>query len=160
MGFDRKQLKEATKSLYGFEGKRIEPVGSISLPVSFGSLQNVRIEYVTFDVVDMHYPYNAIFSRCLLNTFEVALHSAYLCLKVLALLGVISIHSSQKDARNTEHGFTPGHRNVNCLQEEEAKEQQDTSTAKSEANIVGKSAIESECETLDPRVPDKTVMIS
>jgi hypothetical protein len=40
MGFDRKQLKEASKPLYGFSGKRIEPVGSISLLVSFGSLRN------------------------------------------------------------------------------------------------------------------------
>jgi hypothetical protein len=40
MGFDRKQLKEATKMLYGFEGKRIKPVGSISFPVSFDNLQN------------------------------------------------------------------------------------------------------------------------
>jgi hypothetical protein len=45
-------------------------------------------------VVDMHYPYNAIFDICLLNTFEDALHSVYLCLKVPALLGVISIHGS------------------------------------------------------------------
>jgi hypothetical protein len=42
----------------------------------------------------MHYPYNAIFDRGLLNTFEAALHSTYLCLKVLVLLGIISIHGS------------------------------------------------------------------
>jgi hypothetical protein len=29
MGFNQKQLKEASKSLYGFGGKKIEPVGSI-----------------------------------------------------------------------------------------------------------------------------------
>jgi hypothetical protein len=34
MGFDRKQLKEPSKLLYGFGGKRIEPVGAITLPVS------------------------------------------------------------------------------------------------------------------------------
>jgi hypothetical protein len=34
MGFDRKQLKEAMKLLYSFGGRRIEPVGSIPLPVS------------------------------------------------------------------------------------------------------------------------------
>jgi hypothetical protein len=28
MGFNRKQLKEASKSLYGFIGRRIEPIGS------------------------------------------------------------------------------------------------------------------------------------
>jgi hypothetical protein len=95
--------------------RRIEPVGSISLPVSFGTLQNARTEYVTFNVVDMYYPYNAIFGRGLLNTFKAALYLAYLCLKVPASLGVISIHGSQKDARNIEQGFALGHRNVNYL---------------------------------------------
>jgi hypothetical protein len=42
MGFDRKQLKEASKPLYGFGGKRIKLVGSISLLVSFGSLRNAH----------------------------------------------------------------------------------------------------------------------
>jgi hypothetical protein len=42
MGFDRKQLKEEMKPLYDFGEKRIELVGSISLPVPFGSLQNAR----------------------------------------------------------------------------------------------------------------------
>jgi hypothetical protein len=164
MGFDRKQLKEATKPLYGFGGKRIEPLGSISLTVSFESLQNASTEYVTFNLVDMHYLYNAIFGKGLLNAFEATLHSAYVCLKVPALLGVISIHDSQKDARNIEQGFSPTHRNVNCLQEEEAEGRHDTSTPKSKASIVSKPAINQECEikrvSLDPRVPDKTVMIS
>jgi hypothetical protein len=80
------------------------------LPVSFGSLHNARTEYITFDVVDIHNPYNAIFCRGILNTFEVALLSAYLCLKVPTTLGVISIRGSQKDTRNIGQGFTPGHK--------------------------------------------------
>jgi translation elongation factor P/translation initiation factor 5A len=42
MGFDKKQLNEALKPLYGFSGRKIEPIGSISLPVSFDSLCNAR----------------------------------------------------------------------------------------------------------------------
>jgi hypothetical protein len=49
------------KSLYGFDGKRIKPIGVITLPVSFGTPKNPHTEYITFDVVDMLYPYNAIF---------------------------------------------------------------------------------------------------
>jgi hypothetical protein len=45
MGFSKKQLKEASKPLYGFSGKKIESVGSISLPVSFSTLSNARTEY-------------------------------------------------------------------------------------------------------------------
>jgi hypothetical protein len=42
MGFDWKQLKESSKPLYGFDGKRIEPVRAITLPVSFGTPKNPR----------------------------------------------------------------------------------------------------------------------
>jgi hypothetical protein len=106
MGLNKKQLKEAPKPLYGLEGRKIEPLGSISLPVSFSSLANAHIEYITFDVVDMSYPYNAIFRRGLLNTFKAALHSLYLYLKVPTTLGVISIHGNKKEARNIEQDFT------------------------------------------------------
>jgi hypothetical protein len=63
MGYDKKQLKELTKPLYGFGGKRIEPVGIITLLVSFDTPKNPRTKYIIFDVVDMLYPYNAIFGR-------------------------------------------------------------------------------------------------
>jgi hypothetical protein len=115
MGFDRKQLREPSKPLYGFGGKRIEPVGVITFPVSFGTAKNSRTEYITFYVVDMTYPYNAIFGRGLLNTFQAALHLAYLCLKIPATFGVITVFGSQQEARNIEKGFTPGHKNVHFL---------------------------------------------
>jgi hypothetical protein len=131
--------------------------------VSFDGLSNVRIKYITFDVVDMSYPYNAIFRRGLLNTFEAALHSLYLCLKVPATLGVISIHSSQKDARNIEHGFALGHRNINCLQDKKADNCSTTAKSESKGSPASKP-IKPKCEckrvALDPRVLDKTVMIS
>jgi hypothetical protein len=73
--------------------------------VSFGTPKNARTEYITFDVVDMAYPYNAIFGRGLLNTFEAALHSAYLCLKVTTTFGVITVFGSQQEARNIDKGF-------------------------------------------------------
>jgi hypothetical protein len=71
-------------------------------------------------MVDMPYPYNAIFGRSLLNTFEAALHSLYLCLKIPATMEVILVHDSKKDERNIEQSFALGHINVNCLQDEKA----------------------------------------
>jgi hypothetical protein len=82
------------KPLYGFGGRRIESVETITLLVSFGNPKNARTEFINFDVVDMHYPYNAIIGIELLITFEATFHLAYLCLKVPALLGVISIFGS------------------------------------------------------------------
>jgi hypothetical protein len=76
MGHNKKQLKESMNPLYGFSGKKIEPMGVTTLPISFGTPKNPCTEYITFDTTDMLYLYNAIFGRGLLNTFEAALHSA------------------------------------------------------------------------------------
>jgi hypothetical protein len=132
-GLNKKQLKETPKPLYDFGGRKIKPLSFISLPVSFSSLANSRTEYITFDVVDMSYPYNAIFGMGLLNTFEAALHSLYLCLKVPVALGVISIHGNKKEARNIEQGFVLGHRNVNCLQDEKAENRSSIARNENEA---------------------------
>jgi hypothetical protein len=106
------------KPLYGFSGKRIKPVGVITLPMSFGTMKNPCTEYITFDVVDMLYPYNAIFGRGVLNTFVAALHSRYLCLKVLATFGIIIVLSNQNEVRSIERCFTLGHKNVHFLRED------------------------------------------
>jgi hypothetical protein len=97
-GYDKNLLKEPLEPLYGFNGARIKPVGVITLPISFVTPKNPRTEDIVFDVVDMPYPYNAIFEQGLLNIFEAALHSAYLCLKIPATFGVITIFASQKEA--------------------------------------------------------------
>jgi hypothetical protein len=76
-----KHMKKPMKLLYNFSGNRIEPIDVITLPVSFGTPQNPRTEYITFNVVDMHYSYITILGRELLNTFEAALYSRYICLR-------------------------------------------------------------------------------
>jgi hypothetical protein len=118
ISYNKKQLKEPMKPLYGFGGKRIEPVGVITLPISFGTPKKLRTEYITFDGIDILYPYNTIFGWCLLNTFEAALHLGYLCLKVPTTFGIIIVFDSQKEARNIERGFAPGHKNVYFLRED------------------------------------------
>jgi hypothetical protein len=156
MGFNWKQLREPSKPPYDFGGKRIEPIGTITLPVSFGTPKNPHTKYITFDVVDMAYPYNAIFGRGLLTTFEATLHSTYLCLKVLATFGVITAFGSQQEVRNIEKGFTSGHKNVHFLREQQGQHE-------AQPLIEHKKFIEAEGEfkkvLLDLRVPDKTVCI-
>jgi hypothetical protein len=127
MGYDNKQLKEPTKPLYGFDDKRIEPIRVITLPVSFGTPKNPHTKYITFDVVDMLYPYNTSFDRGLLNIFKVALHLAFLCLKVSATFDVITVFDSQKEARNIDRGFTLEHKNVHFLREDTDQPEQPSS---------------------------------
>jgi hypothetical protein len=54
IGFDRKQLKQSMNPLYGFGGKWIEPVGVITLLVSFGTPRNPCTEFITFDVASKY----------------------------------------------------------------------------------------------------------
>jgi hypothetical protein len=161
MGYDRKQLKEPTKPLYGFGGKRIEPVGVTILPILFGSPKNSRTKYITFDVVDILYPYNAIFGRGLLHIFEATLHSAYLYHNVPGTFGVITVFGSQKEARNIECGFTSGHKNVHFMREDVDQPEQPLS--KQEISAEFKRAIEIKGDftrvSLDPRIPDRTMCI-
>jgi hypothetical protein len=161
MGYDKKQLKELTKPLYGFNGKRIKPIEGITFLVSFGTQKKPRTEYITFDVVDMLYPYNAIFRWGLLNTFEAVMHSAYLYLKVPATFGVITVFRSQKEAINIERNFALGHKNVHFLRED--TNQLEQPPPKQEISVEFKKAIKAEGDftrvALDPRVLDKIVCI-
>jgi hypothetical protein len=106
-------------------------------------------------MVDMPYPYNTIFGRGLLNTFKAVLHSAYLCLKVLATFDVIFVFSNQQEAKNIEKGFTPWHKNIRFLWEQSDQHGVEPPTEY-------KNIIEAEGEfkkVLLTQVPDKTVCI-
>jgi hypothetical protein len=58
--------------LQGFGGKPIKPVGKVSLPISFGDLDNARKETLTFDAVDIYHPYLAIY-RGFMKNFDVVI---------------------------------------------------------------------------------------
>jgi hypothetical protein len=90
-------------------------MGNIELPLSFGVAPNVRSEQVTFGIVDMVYPYNAIMGRGSINKFEATIHGLYLCMKILGPQGVITVYDNQQTALNIERDFVPGQRNIHCL---------------------------------------------
>jgi hypothetical protein len=71
---------------------------------------------VTFDVVDLYYPYNAIFGRGFANKFNIAIHMGYLCMKMSALHGTIIVHGSQKEARNIERAIYKSQGNINSIE--------------------------------------------
>jgi hypothetical protein len=85
---------------------QIAALGKISMLVTFGFVHNTRSEEVIFDIVDMEYPYNAIFGRITSNFFEAVLHLAYLCMKIPSTKGPISIHGSQKGAGRAKGSWT------------------------------------------------------
>lgn len=56
MNLDRRLLQPTEIPLIGFGGKRVNALGKISLPISFGDLNNPRTENITIDIVEMNYP--------------------------------------------------------------------------------------------------------
>jgi hypothetical protein len=79
----------------GFGGKLIKPVGKVSFPVSFGDIDNARTETLTFDVVDIYHPYLAIFGRGFMNKFDAVIRQQFLCMKIPAPKGVITVFGDQ-----------------------------------------------------------------
>jgi hypothetical protein len=106
IGISHSLLKPADNPLYGFGGKGTFPIGKIDLSLSFGTVPNERSEQITFDIVDMVYPYNAIMGRGSINKFEAAIPGPQ---------GMITVYGDQQVARNIERDFVLGQHNVHCL---------------------------------------------
>jgi hypothetical protein len=123
MNLSQHMLHPPEYPLQGFGGKPIKPIGKVSLPVSFGDLDNARTETLTFDVVDIYHPYLAIFGRGFMNKFDAVIRQQFLCMKIPAPKGVIIVFDDQQEARNIEKGHTSGQTNVYQLKSTEERKE-------------------------------------
>ena len=81
IGLDIEGLLTPTNvPFYGIvPGKPAIPVGQITLPVTFGTFDNYRTEYIKFEVADFEASYHAIFGRpALAKLMAVPLSHPYL----------------------------------------------------------------------------------
>jgi hypothetical protein len=115
MGISHNLLKPTDNPLYSFGGKGTFLIAKIELLLSFGAAPNARSEQVTFDIIDMVYPCNAIMGRGSINKFEAAIHELYLCMKIPDPQGVITVYGDQQEARNIETDFVLGRHDIHCL---------------------------------------------
>ena len=99
MGFTEKNLHKSQYSLIGFGGKKIEALGKIELNVTSCEGNTQRTKLITFDVVDIAYPYNVIFGRNSIIKFAAVINQAFLCMKIPTAGGVIMILGNQEEAR-------------------------------------------------------------
>jgi hypothetical protein len=76
----------------------VYPLGSIALPVTFGTEENCRTENVQFDVAEVNLPFNAIIGRPILYRFIVIAHYGYLVLKMLSPAGVLTMRGDRAAA--------------------------------------------------------------
>jgi hypothetical protein len=75
------KIQDLVFPLFGFGGQQVMALEKLAMPITFGYVNNTRIEEVMFEILDMDFPYNAIIGRGTPNIFEAVLHSAYLCMK-------------------------------------------------------------------------------
>ncbi|XP_066396108.1 uncharacterized protein [Miscanthus floridulus] len=157
MKLRRSQFQPSDSPLIGFGGKRIDALGKISMSVSFGGWENARTEYVTFDVVDLYYTYNAIFRRGFANKFNAAIHMGYLCMKMPTLHGTITVHDSHKEARNIERAIYKSQRNINSVEVAKTNSPEPPDMPKGKTDL--KDQEETKTVPLEDVVLDRKVMI-
>jgi hypothetical protein len=82
------------------------PIGQVSLPITFGTQDNYRMESLDFDVAYIALPYNAILGYLALARFMAAMHHGFNVLKIPGTNSTITVHCNEKDAlRLVEHVY-------------------------------------------------------
>jgi hypothetical protein len=92
MDFDFNKMTACDEPFYRVvPGKTAYPIGRVCLPVTFGTKENFRIEYLTFEVADFRSSYHAILGQPMLAKFMTIPHHTYLIMKMSAPNGILSI---------------------------------------------------------------------
>jgi hypothetical protein len=93
MDFDFKRSIEYDEPFFSIvPGKAAYPMGRISLPVTFGTEENLRTEYLSFEVVEFKSSYHTILGHPMLARFMAIPHYNYLVLKMPAPHGVLTVY--------------------------------------------------------------------
>jgi hypothetical protein len=91
MDFNFDKMTACDEPIYGVvPGKAAYPIGRVCLPVTFGTQENFRTEYLTFEVADFRSSYQAILSGPMLTKFMAIPHHTYLIIKMSAPNGILS----------------------------------------------------------------------
>jgi hypothetical protein len=98
MGLDFKDMLVPSKSpFYGIiPGNAGYPLGMVVLPVTFGTRENYRTEFIKFEVANFESSYHAILGLPALAKFMAEPHYIYLLLKMPGLSGVLTLHGDLK----------------------------------------------------------------
>jgi hypothetical protein len=85
MGLDLMNMLVPRKSPFYdiVPGKAAHPLGTVFLPVTFGTRENYRTEFIKFEVANFESLYHAILGRLALAKFMAVPHYVYLLLKML-----------------------------------------------------------------------------
>ena len=99
MRLGRDQLRLVCSPLMGFGGMKVQPVGTVTLPMVVGSYLQQIAKEVNFLVVDCSSSYNAIIGRPTLNSWKVLTSTYHLSIKFPTEYGVGQVQGDQLTAR-------------------------------------------------------------
>ena len=88
MKFEQNQLRLVNSPLVGFGGMKVQPVGTITLPMVVGAYPQQVTKDVNFLVVDCSSSYNAIIGRPTLNSLKAVTSTYHLSIKFPTEYGV------------------------------------------------------------------------
>ena len=81
MNLERDQLRPVHSPLVGFGGMKVQPVGTITLPLVVGAYPQQVTRNVNFLVVDCSSFYNAIIGKPTLNNWKAVMSTYHLLVK-------------------------------------------------------------------------------
>jgi hypothetical protein len=98
MGLDLTDMLVPSKSpFYGIvPSNAAHPLGTVVLPVTFGTRENYRTEFIKFEVANFESSYHAILGRPAPAKFMAVPHYVYLVLKMLGRSGVLTLRGDLK----------------------------------------------------------------
>ncbi|XP_041020406.1 uncharacterized protein LOC121262037 [Juglans microcarpa x Juglans regia] len=99
MGLNMSQLHPAPTTLKGFIGDVVQPMGSMTLPVSVGTDPYLATTMTEFLVVRTQSSYNALIGRPMLNTLKAITSTYHLKMKFSTKAGIGEVHGKQALAR-------------------------------------------------------------
>jgi hypothetical protein len=93
IGLDFTEMQVPSKSPFYsiIPGNMVHPLGMVVLPVTFGTRENYRTEFIKFKVANFESSYHAILGRPALTKFMAVLHSVYLLFKMPGQSGVLTL---------------------------------------------------------------------
>ena len=129
MNLDKRTLEPARNSLFGFGGEKIDVLGKKTILVSFVEGEKVRTKMITFDIVNMDYPYTTIFGRGVLSKFKIVIKQSNLCMNMPSPFGIIMVHGDQATSRQIVGKSIPGYSLINEVVKKPPSEEADSKEA-------------------------------
>jgi hypothetical protein len=80
------------------------PLGHIYMPVTFGTPENYKTDFMRFEVARFDWGYNAIIGRPVLVKFMAILHYSYMILKMSRPQGIITVRTDFQGAAECFRG--------------------------------------------------------